>query len=230
MRTFRNPANGHTEQFEDGAWFFIVLFGPFYLAYRGLWVHFFIWTILVGGLTGITGGPGLIIALPLATIVYGFTIGGILANSYLRRGWEEVADPASAVPGQVNVSTNGLRECPFCAELIKAQAVKCKHCGSEVEPVPVQAAEVLKPASTISARPWFITIPYSSNNEYRAIAEKVRELGHEVHSETSLYMRVGPYPTKDAAGEILRQFMANHDLHGNLEEAAAGYVPVPRWD
>jgi hypothetical protein len=27
------------------------------------------------------------------------------------------------------------RECPFCAEEIRAQAIKCKHCGSEVEPL-----------------------------------------------------------------------------------------------
>ncbi|MCY1297235.1 hypothetical protein D9M70_466680 [compost metagenome] len=190
------------------------------MAYRGLWVHFFIWTILVGGLTGITGGPGLLIALPIATIVYGASIRGILANSYLRRGWEEVADATSTAPGQPSVSTNGLRECPYCAELIKAQAIKCKHCGSEVEPVPVQAAEVPKIASsTIPSKPWFVTLPFGSNKEYQSIAEKVRELGHDVHSETSRYLRIGPYPSKDEAGETLRQFMVNHDLHGNLEEA-----------
>ncbi|MUM78291.1 hypothetical protein GKC30_11660 [Pseudodesulfovibrio sp. F-1] len=26
------------------------------------------------------------------------------------------------------------KECPYCAELIKAKAIKCKHCGSEIEP------------------------------------------------------------------------------------------------
>lgn len=29
-----------------------------------------------------------------------------------------------------------LRECPFCAEEIQGAAVKCKHCGSDVSPVP----------------------------------------------------------------------------------------------
>lgn len=28
----------------------------------------------------------------------------------------------------------GLVKCPFCAEMIKPEAIKCKHCGSDVEP------------------------------------------------------------------------------------------------
>uniref|UniRef100_UPI001FE15B38 zinc ribbon domain-containing protein n=1 Tax=Desulfovibrio oxyclinae TaxID=63560 RepID=UPI001FE15B38 len=27
-----------------------------------------------------------------------------------------------------------LRDCPYCAEPIKKKAIKCKHCGSDVEP------------------------------------------------------------------------------------------------
>ncbi|UJD90118.1 zinc ribbon domain-containing protein [Rahnella aquatilis] len=35
-----------------------------------------------------------------------------------------------------SVKSSELRECPFCAEPIKRQASKCKHCGSEVSPLP----------------------------------------------------------------------------------------------
>lgn len=36
-----------------------------------------------------------------------------------------------------NVGENGNKVCPFCAEIIKEKAVKCKHCHSVIEPIMV---------------------------------------------------------------------------------------------
>jgi hypothetical protein len=218
-RTFRNPANGHTESISREASGLVVLFGALYLACKGLWGHFFLWLLLVGGFTLATGGPGVIIALPIVTVAYAFSINRLIANSYLRKGWIEVLEPSVAKAVQ---ATNGLRECPYCAELIKVQAIKCKHCGSDVEPVPFELAETVKVETGLSSgQEWFVSLPFESNKEYRSIAEKVRELGHEVHSENSRFLRVGPYSTKAGAGEILRLLSMKHDLQGALEEAVS---------
>lgn len=33
------------------------------------------------------------------------------------------------------------RVCPYCAELIMPAAIKCKHCGSNLQPAPVEPIE-----------------------------------------------------------------------------------------
>lgn len=219
IRTFRNPNNGHTEQVGSDSWVYVVIFGAFYLAYRGLWVHFFIWIITVGGFSVITGGPGLIVALPIATIAYGVSIQGILTKSYLRRGWEEVHLANDGNVEQIATTQNGLRECPYCAELIKTQAVKCKHCGSEIEPIkpgPIVEVETQKSTGEV-VQFWVVALPYRNNDEYIKAKEKLILTGVPVYSETGHYLRVGPYPSKDEAGSMLRKLMQS-SLHGNIEE------------
>ena len=37
------------------------------------------------------------------------------------------------------VASGESRKCPHCAELVKAQATTCKHCGKDIEPMPAPA-------------------------------------------------------------------------------------------
>lgn len=133
--TFKNPSNGYTEEVGTGSSAGVFFFGAIYLAIKGLWMHVFIWLLVVGIPTVASGGPVVIFALPIVSICYALTIQGILRSDYLRRGWKEITDPseagAIATPPMSPVE-HATKTCPFCAEEVLAAAIKCKHCGSDL--------------------------------------------------------------------------------------------------
>jgi hypothetical protein len=76
---FMNPRNGYKERVAGKlSWLWLLLFGPIFLAIKGVWGH------VVGGiiLAFVTFG--------ISWFIYPFFTYSILKKSYLRKGWVEV--------------------------------------------------------------------------------------------------------------------------------------------
>jgi len=71
---FVNPANGHVERIND-AWAWVLVFGGFYFAAKGVWNH----AVIGLALAVLTGG--------LSWLVYPIFAARIMRTHYLRKGW-----------------------------------------------------------------------------------------------------------------------------------------------
>lgn len=149
---FRNPINGHVE---ERHWCFLwaLLFGGFYFIVNGLFAPLLVWLIIEVnlGLFSFFIQSDLVYLLIGVAIHFVFALmaKSMLRASFLRKGWIEMTDPAE---GEDGVRMPSLyRPCPFCAEDIRSEASKCRHCQSDVDPL--VEANVMPQRKSVAPRP-----------------------------------------------------------------------------
>lgn len=91
---------------------------------------FWLMCALLGGL--LNGGIGFVLGLIFGPL-------GVIAAGFLRTP-ETPATAPSTPPSHADE-----RKCPDCAEWVKREAIKCRFCGAQLEPIAPPAAPVRAP-------------------------------------------------------------------------------------
>jgi hypothetical protein len=73
---FQNPSNGYIVKGNGKfAILWAVLFGPFYFAYKGLWLH------------ALLSAVAAVLTMGFGALIYGFFGPGLVNRHYQHRGW-----------------------------------------------------------------------------------------------------------------------------------------------
>ena len=85
-----------------------------------IWIVSTILGVMIGSSKG-RGGAG---------FALGFLLGplGVIITLFLKPDTAKVEEDAMV--------SGGMRKCPYCAELVKTEALICKHCQKDLPPLP----------------------------------------------------------------------------------------------
>ncbi|WP_256736594.1 hypothetical protein [Pseudomonas gingeri] len=111
------------------------------------------------------------------------------------------------------------RPCPMCAESIKAAAVKCKHCGADVEPA---TAPRLKNG-------WVASTACRDEEEQQRTIEAIAGTGLPVVSMIGLAVGAGPFETKGEAKQALATMRDGPRLFSEIvyrDSVSGKYPPI----
>lgn len=95
---FQNPKNGYIEEFGEATWLWALVGGPFYLAYKQIWLH----AIIAGAASLMTAGLSWIAIYPLI-------IKWVLRTHYAKIGWIEINEGQSSVSSPSGAKSNDVR-------------------------------------------------------------------------------------------------------------------------
>lgn len=140
-------------------------------------------------------------------------LGGIIALA----GLLMILLSGKSAPGAAAIESDS-RSCPMCAETIKNAAVKCKHCGADVEPV---VAPRLRNG-------WVASIPCKTD-EVERLHGAIRSLGLPLVNMTEGAWGVGLYESKAEARDALAKLNESYKFYGDIlyrDSASGKYPPI----
>jgi len=181
-------------------------FGVFLLVVGAIWVMF-----AMGMDTSIAIGDGRrvnnfgLIAAKQNQIMVG---GLILLSGLLMMIFGGRKSGASTIGKDVD-----MRPCPFCAEPIKKEAIKCKHCGSDLTLVPSRA---LKDYPEV-VQGWVARVLCDSQEDRINTAKSIEDVGLPVSRVGDNDFAAGPFDSMGKADEAIKLLMDKKGLKSSLE-------------
>ncbi|MEB3843542.1 hypothetical protein AAH995_04275 [Pseudomonas putida] len=116
-------------------------------------------------------------------------------------------------------SPQDCRTCPFCAEQIKSAAIKCKHCGADVDPV---AEKPLKEG-------WVASIPCKPGDDQQRVKKGIESLGYRAIPMAGADVAAGPFKSKDEAKLALELLSEKLKFFGSVtyrDSVTGDYPPL----
>ncbi|WP_241663547.1 superinfection immunity protein [Pseudomonas sp. Sample_11] len=148
-------------------------------------VVYFLPTFVASNRKHVNGTSIFLVNLFLGWTFLGWVIALVWASSANTVKTEEKIAPGKALSGE--------RACPYCAETIKNAAIKCKHCGADVEPIKQPRLK----------QGWVASTACRDEAERDRTIEAMTAADLPVVPMIGLAVGAGPYETKEEAKQAL---------------------------